>query len=67
MTYGIQANHAKRHFPVRRRLRDFIRLESVGGILLLAGAVVAMVAANTPLATLYDALLSTPWRCRSER
>ena len=46
--------------PFGAAMRDFIRLESAGGILLLAGAVVAMVAANTPLATLYDALLDTP-------
>lgn len=39
---------------------DFIKLESAGGILLLAAAVLAMIVANSPLAGLYDALLSTP-------
>ena len=40
-------------------VRDFIKLESAGGILLLAAAVIAMVVANSPLATLYDSLLNT--------
>ena len=51
---------APRTSPFGAAMRDFIRLESAGGILLLAGAVVAMVAANTPAATLYAALLDTP-------
>jgi NhaA family Na+:H+ antiporter len=41
-------------------LRDFVRLESAGGILLLVAAVVAMLAANSPLSSLYSALLDTP-------
>jgi NhaA family Na+:H+ antiporter len=40
-------------------VRDFMTLESAGGILLLAAAVIAMVVANSPLATLYDSLLNT--------
>lgn len=40
-------------------LREFIRLESAGGILLLGAAVLAMIVANSPLAFLYDALLQT--------
>jgi Na+:H+ antiporter, NhaA family len=40
-------------------VRDFMKLESAGGILLLAAAVIAMVVANSPLATLYDSLLNT--------
>ncbi len=39
--------------------RDFIQLESASGILLLAAAVLALIVANSPLATLYDALLGT--------
>lgn len=38
-------------------IRDFMRLESAGGILLLATAVLAMVIANSPLSHWYDALL----------
>lgn len=38
-------------------IRDFMRLESAAGILLLASAVLAMVIANSPLSHWYDALL----------
>lgn len=38
---------------------SFIRLESAGGILLLVATVLAMVAANTPLASAYELLLDT--------
>ena len=40
-------------------IRDFIRLESFGGILLFIAAIFAMIVANSPLAYLYDALLDT--------
>jgi NhaA family Na+:H+ antiporter len=45
--------------PVTTAVRDFMRLESASGILLLAAAVVAMVVANSPLASIYNALLDT--------
>jgi len=41
-------------------MRDFMKLESAGGILLLAAAVVAMLIANSPLQGFYAALLDTP-------
>ncbi len=40
-------------------VRDFMNLESAGGILLLAAAVIAMLVANSPLAAMYDSLLDT--------
>jgi len=40
-------------------VRDFMRLESAGGILLLAAAIIAMLVANSPLASLYSELLDT--------
>jgi NhaA family Na+:H+ antiporter len=40
-------------------LREFIRMESAGGILLLFAAVLAMLVANSPLADYYGALLQT--------
>ena len=40
-------------------IRDFLRLESAAGVLLLIAAVLAMLVANSPLVGLYDALLST--------
>jgi NhaA family Na+:H+ antiporter len=39
-------------------LREFPKLDSAGGILLVAAAVLALIASNSPLASLYDALLS---------
>jgi len=44
---------------VTTAVRDFMRLESAGGILLLAAAAIAMVVANSPLANIYNALLDT--------
>jgi NhaA family Na+:H+ antiporter len=45
-------------------LRDFLRLESAGGLLLIAGAALGIVCANTPLAPLYDRLLALPLTVR---
>ena len=50
----------KSSLPIADAVRDFMKLESAGGILLLAAAVMAMVIANTPLQGFYDALLDTP-------
>ncbi len=41
-------------------IRDFMKLESAGGILLLASAILGMIVANSPLAGLYEALLQMP-------
>ena len=40
-------------------IRDFIKLESAGGILLFGAAVAAMIAANSPLSGVYASLLDT--------
>ena len=40
-------------------IRDFMRLESAAGILLLISAAVAMLIANSPLSDLYESLLNT--------
>ena len=47
--------------PVRiaGALREFMRLESAGGILLLFAAIAAMIIANSPLASLYQSVLET--------
>ena len=45
--------------PVASAIRDFMKLESAGGILLLIAAVAAMVVANSPLLAHYDAFLDT--------
>lgn len=45
--------------PIADAMRDFIRLESAGGILLLCAAVLAMLVANSPLASHYNGFLDT--------
>ncbi len=45
-------------------VRQFLRLESAGGILLIAAALLAMIMINTPLSSLYDTLLNIPVEIR---
>ena len=45
-------------------IRDFLRLESSGGILLVAAAAVAMLLSNSPFASLYHGFLDTPVEIR---
>lgn len=45
-------------------VRDFLRLESAGGILLMLAAAAALVVANTRAEGLYQALLATPVEIR---
>jgi NhaA family Na+:H+ antiporter len=45
-------------------IRDFLRLESSAGLLLLAAALLALVASNTPLESLYGAFLGIPVEIR---
>jgi NhaA family Na+:H+ antiporter len=40
-------------------VRDFMRLESAGGVLLLGAAILAILMANSPLASIYGGLLDT--------
>ncbi len=42
-----------------KMLKEFLRLESSGGILLMASAAAALLIVNSPLAVYYDKLLST--------
>jgi NhaA family Na+:H+ antiporter len=41
-------------------IRDFLRLEAAGGIILVMTAALAMIIANSPLSGLYDTLLGLP-------
>ena len=45
---------------VARPVREFLRVEAAGSVLLLAAAVVALVWANSPWSEAYDALWATP-------
>lgn len=44
-----------------RYIRNFIRTESVGGILLFAAALIALVLDNSPLRPFYEEILKTPF------
>ncbi|MEV6489083.1 Na+/H+ antiporter NhaA [Actinoplanes sp. NPDC051633] len=44
-------------WPEARRIADILRKETIGGVLLLAGALVALVWANSPWAEQYEAML----------
>lgn len=46
--------------PVVNALREFLRLEAAGGIVLALAALAALILANSPLAPWYDALLDLP-------
>ena len=50
--------------PVIPLLTDFFRTESAAGIVLMGTALLALIAANSPLAPFYDLLLSTPVEVR---
>jgi len=43
-------------------IRQFLRLESASGVLLVLAGALAMVAANSALAGIYEALLATPFK-----
>ncbi|MFT5500261.1 MAG: NhaA family Na+:H+ antiporter [Woeseiaceae bacterium] len=45
---------------MKATIKEFLRLETAGGILLIGAAVLAMIAANTPLREYYDLLLDVP-------
>jgi NhaA family Na+:H+ antiporter len=47
-----------------RALREFFRLEAAGGIVLIAAAVLAMAAANSPLSPTYEAFRQLPVEVR---
>ncbi|MCB1183198.1 Na+/H+ antiporter NhaA [bacterium] len=51
---------AKSGAPSGHFIARFLQLESAGGLLLMAAAVLAIIVANTPLARFYDLLLDTP-------
>ena len=45
-------------------IRDFLKLQSAGGFLLIAATALALIAANSPAADLYEAFLDTPIQLR---
>ena len=45
-------------------IRDFLKLETAGGIILVVAAVLAMIVANSPLAPYYGSLIDLPVEIR---
>jgi hypothetical protein len=45
-------------------IQEFLRLESASGLLLVAAAVLAILAVNSPISPWYEALLATPVEIR---
>jgi NhaA family Na+:H+ antiporter len=49
---------------MKATIRNFLQMESAGGIILMAGAALALVAANSPLSDYYDLFIETPVEVR---
>lgn len=49
---------------MKATIRNFLQMESAGGLVLMAGAALALVAANSPLAGYYDLFIETPVEVR---
>lgn len=49
---------------IKATIQDFLRLESASGIIMIAMAVIAMIAANSPISGWYDGLLETTLQIR---
>ncbi|MDX2095842.1 MAG: Na+/H+ antiporter NhaA [Alphaproteobacteria bacterium] len=52
--------HAVRKGLLPRNIREFMETESASGVLMILFALLAVLAANSPVAALYKALVSTP-------
>ena len=48
------------HERLAKKLHDFAKLEYASGLVLLAAAILALIASNSPLSPLYDLFLRTP-------
>ncbi|GAA2862280.1 Na+/H+ antiporter NhaA [Streptosporangium fragile] len=55
-TFGTPGLFGRGSWPEARRIADILRKETIGGALLLAGATVAMIWANSPWSESYEAL-----------
>ncbi len=52
---------------MKATIRNFLQMESAGGIILMAGAALALIAANSPLSVYYDLFIETPVEVRIGR
>ena len=62
----LETHTPRRPLSVRAlgAMTEFLRLEAAGGILLIGAAVLAMIAANSPLEEFYDTFLEMPVQVR---
>ncbi|MCK5326543.1 MAG: Na+/H+ antiporter NhaA [Woeseiaceae bacterium] len=49
---------------MKATIRNFLQMESAGGIVLMAAAALALIAANSPLSAYYDLFIDTPVEVR---
>ena len=49
---------------MKATIKNFLQMESAGGVVLMAAAALALVAANSPLADYYDLFIETPVEVR---
>ncbi len=52
------------HTIMLNAIRDFLKLETTSGLILVGAAVLAMIVANSPLASIYASLIDTPVEIR---
>ena len=52
---------------MKATIKNFLQMESAGGLVLMAAAALALVAANSPLAAYYDLFIETPVEVRIGR
>lgn len=66
MVADMPVVRAVRNLPERatRALNDFFRLEAAGGVLLIGAAALALICANSPAASLYEAFRDLPVQVR---
>ena len=49
---------------MKATIKNFLQMESAGGVVLMAAAALALLAANSPLAQYYDLFIETPVEVR---
>ncbi|MCX2951412.1 Na+/H+ antiporter NhaA [Lentzea sp. NEAU-D7] len=58
MTHATTRLFSRGSWPEARRIADLLRLETVGGVIMLAAACVGLIWANSPWASIYETLRS---------
>jgi NhaA family Na+:H+ antiporter len=61
---AVESDHGETGVASAGWLREFLRLEAAGGLLLMAAAALAMLVANSPLVSFYLGTLAIPFEVR---